>query len=86
MSAPGAQKKRTKVKLISPCGGRGNQKGIPPSADGGQPARLDRAGPQARTRLSPTRFIRARRENKDSDLRALGGNGCSAKQFTAKTP
>ena len=53
MSAPGAQTKRTKVKLISPCGGRGNQKGIPPSADGGQPARLDRAGPQARTRLSP---------------------------------
>ena len=61
---------KTKVKLISPCGGRGNQKGIPPSADGGQhthfirarrgnkdsglrAARLDRAGSQTRTRLSP---------------------------------
>ena len=70
---------KTKVKLISPCGGRGNQRGIPPSADGGQhthfirarrgnkdsglrATRLDRAGPQARTRLSPT-----------------GGNGCGAR-------
>ena len=61
---------KTKVKLISPCGGRGNQRGIPQSADGGQhthfirarrgnkdsglrAARLDCAGPQARTRLSP---------------------------------
>ena len=29
------------------------KKGIPDSAESGQPARLDRAGPQARTRLSP---------------------------------
>ena len=53
MSALCAQKKRTIFRLIFPCGGRENQRGIPPSADGGQPARLDRAGPRARTRLSP---------------------------------
>ena len=39
--------------LIFPCGGRENQKGIPDSAESGQPARLDRAGSQTRTRLSP---------------------------------
>ena len=31
----------------------GNQGGIPDSAESGQPARLDRAGSQTRTRLSP---------------------------------
>ncbi len=44
---------KTKVKLIFPCGGRENQRGIPDSAESGQPARLDRAGSQTRTRLSP---------------------------------
>ena len=39
--------------LIFPCGGRENQKGIPDSAESGQPARLDRAGSQTRARLSP---------------------------------
>ena len=38
---------------LKPGADTGFQKGIPPSADGGQPARLDRAGPRARTRLSP---------------------------------
>ena len=37
--------------LLIPGADTGNQRGIPPSADGGQPARLDRAGPQARTRF-----------------------------------
>ena len=36
---------------LKPGADTGFQKGIPPSADGGQPARLDRAGPQARTRF-----------------------------------
>ena len=39
--------------LIFPCGRRENQKEIPRSAERGQPARLDRAGPRARTRSRP---------------------------------
>ena len=35
------------------------KKGIPRSAERGQPARLDRAGPRARTRLSPAGGIYA---------------------------
>ena len=42
-----------------PGAGTGFQEGIPPSADGGQPARLDRAGPRVRTRLSPAGGIGA---------------------------
>ena len=64
--------------LLIPGSDTGNQRRISPVATGDQPARLDRAGSQTRTRLSPTRFIRARRENEDSDLRALGENWYSA--------
>ena len=42
---------RSKREFIDSRGGHRESKGIPPSADGGQPARLDRAGPQARTRF-----------------------------------
>ena len=38
---------------LIPGADTGNQEGISPSADGDQPARLDRAGSQTRTRLSP---------------------------------
>ena len=38
---------------LIPGSDTGNQEGISPSADGDQPARLDRAGSQTRTRLSP---------------------------------
>ena len=40
-------------------GDRENQRGIPDSAESGQPARLDRAGSQTRTRLSPAGEIGA---------------------------
>ena len=60
---------------LKPGADTGFQKEISPSADGDQPARLDRAGSQTRTRLSHTRFIRAQRGNKDSGLRAAGGIG-----------
>ena len=39
--------------LIDSRAGRRESRGIPRPAGRGQPARLDRAGPQARTRLSP---------------------------------
>ena len=49
-----SQRRAMKINFsLIPGADTGNQRGIPDSAESGQPARLERAGSQTRTRLSP---------------------------------